>query len=62
MGKKIKSLRVSLLLSILCTITSGINYLTTKLPIVGIMFIVITIALIIQVVAYTTEMKNIKKS
>ncbi|NMI06878.1 hypothetical protein HF638_23090 [Paenibacillus sp. SZ31] len=61
MEKKIKTLRVSLLLSILCAITSVINYLTTKSPLVGVMFVIIIIALIIQVVAYTTEMKNIKK-
>ncbi|WP_339319611.1 hypothetical protein [Paenibacillus sp. FSL R10-2734] len=61
MEKKIKIFRVSLLLSILCIVTSGINYLNSRLPVVGVMFIIIIIAFIIQVVAYTIEMKNIKK-
>ncbi|MEK5420116.1 hypothetical protein BSK49_07575 [Paenibacillus odorifer] len=62
MAKKIKTLRVSLLFSILCIITSGINYLNNKLPVVGILLIVISVAFIIQVVAYTIEMKNIKNN
>lgn len=62
MEKKIKILRVSLLLSILCVITSGINFLTTKLPVAGIMFIIIIIALIIQIIAYKSELKNIKNN
>ncbi|QSF45611.1 hypothetical protein [Paenibacillus tianjinensis] len=62
MAKKIKTLRVSLLLSILCIITSGINYLNNKLPVVGVLLVVTLVAFIIQVVAYTIEMKSIKNN
>lgn len=62
MEKKVKTLRVSLFFSILCVITSGINYLNNKLPVVGVLLIVVIVAFLIQVVAYTIEMKNINNN
>ncbi|GMK41994.1 hypothetical protein PCCS19_50530 [Paenibacillus sp. CCS19] len=62
MEKKIKAYKFSMLMSIICIIISGVNYIAFKLPIVGVACILVIIAFIITLFGYKMETKNINKS
>lgn len=58
---KIKAYKFSMLVSSVCTILLAVNYLVFKVPVVGVAFILVTIALIITFFCYKTETKHINK-
>lgn len=58
---KIKAYKFSMLISSVCTILLAVNYLVFKVLVVGVAFILGTIALIITFFCYKTETKNINK-
>lgn len=60
MEKKIKTFKVTLFMSFLSFIITGINYFSSKVPAIGVAFIVVTISFIILLICYIIEMKNIK--
>ncbi|MFY9378561.1 MAG: hypothetical protein WAP58_10245 [Peptococcia bacterium] len=56
--KKIKAYRFSILISIICTILSGVNYIVFRVPAVGFAFIIVSIACIITIICYYMDKKN----
>lgn len=58
MERKIKVYKASLLISVLCMLTTAVNYLVYKIPLVGVSFIVVTISFIITFICYKIDTKN----
>lgn len=58
MEKKIKAYKFSMLMSIICIILTGVNYLAFKVPLVGVAFIIVTVSFIVSFFCYKMEIKN----
>ncbi|MDQ2085159.1 hypothetical protein RBH29_01750 [Herbivorax sp. ANBcel31] len=56
--KKVKAYKFSILMSIICIVLTGVNYLVFKVPAVGVAFIVGIIVCIITIICYNIEKQN----
>ncbi|MPN44926.1 hypothetical protein SDC9_192493 [bioreactor metagenome] len=55
---KQKSFKFIIIMSIICSVLTGINYIAFKVPIMGIAFIITTIGSIFNFVAYKIDLKK----
>lgn len=57
-GNKIKAYRFSILLSILCVVLAGVNYLSFRLKLLGAVFAICSIGCAIIIICYFIEKKR----